>query len=130
MRSNFKTGAIWEDKAAYSRAVLKNNTIEVAGTTAVRDGKIVHSDDAYLQALVIFDIIKHALEHFGSGLKDVVRTRLYVRNIEDWEKVTQAHKEVFNGINPVTTLLGGMMFVTEEMLVEIEATAILDTEEL
>lgn len=126
MRTNFKTGAIWEDKVAYSRAVKKNNIIEVAGTTAVKDGKIVHPDDSYLQAQVIFEIIKNSLEHFGSGLEDVVRTRMYVKNIEDWEKVTKAHKEVFDGINPVTTLLGGMKFVTEDMLVEIEATAILD----
>lgn len=124
MRENYKSGAIWEDKVGYSRAVKKGGIIEIAGTTAVQDGKIVHIGNAYEQARTIFNIIERTLAHYGSSLQDVVRTRMYVRNLTDWEDVTKAHAEYFKGIDPTTTLLAGMLFVDKDMLVEIEATAI------
>jgi enamine deaminase RidA (YjgF/YER057c/UK114 family) len=126
MREHFKTGTIWEEKVCYSRAVKKEGIIEIAGTTAVQDGQLLHKGDAYEQARTIFEIMNKTLKYFRSSLNDVVRTRMYVRNLEDWEAVTKAHAEYFKGIDPVTTLLGGVLFVDEEMLVEIEATAIMD----
>jgi enamine deaminase RidA (YjgF/YER057c/UK114 family) len=125
MRENYKSGAVWEDKACYSRAVRIGNTIEIAGTTAVKEGKIVHRGNTYEQSRTIFKIMEKTLAHFGSSLHDVVRTRMFLRNIEDWEEVTKAHAEFFSGIDPASTLIGGMLFVDEDILVEIEATAIM-----
>ena len=124
-RKNFSTGSEWEDKVGYSRAVRMGSIVEVSGTTSHKDGEVVGIGDAYAQTKRIFEIIQKALEDAGAGLKDVVRTRIYVTNIDDWESVGRAHAEVFKDIKPVTTMVEISKLINPEMLVEIEATAIL-----
>ena len=125
MRQNIKSGSKWEDIVAYSRAVRVGNIIEVAGTTA-SDGERVVGKDVYEQAIFIFQKIGNALEKPGGSLKDVVRTRMFVTNISKWEDVARAHRETFEGIEPVTTLVEVSKLIDPEMLIEIEATAIID----
>lgn len=124
-RENFKSGARWEEIVGYCRAVKIGNVIEVSGTTSVRNGAIIHKDDAYLQAKEIISIAEKYIQKAGGSLSDVVRTRTYVTNIEDWEKVGKAHGEAFQDIMPATTLVEVSKLVDPDMLVEIEFTAYL-----
>ena len=124
-RKNFSTGSEWEGKVGYSRAVRMGSTIEVSGTTAVKDGEIVGVGDAYAQTIRILEIIQQAIEDAGGSLKDVVRTRMFVTNIEDWEAVGKAHGEYFGEIKPVTTMVEVSRLIHPDMLVEIEASAII-----
>ena len=126
MRRKLGSGAKWEDIVGYSRIVQVGKTIELAGTTAAKDGKVLFPGDAYNQTKYILSLFDEKLKEFDSSLNDVVRTRVYVTNIKEWEKVGKAHGEFFSKIKPASTLLEVSALVDPEMLVEIEATAILD----
>ncbi|MEQ9402777.1 MAG: RidA family protein [Cyclobacteriaceae bacterium] len=125
MRQNITSGAPWEDKVGYCRAVKMGNTIEVSGTAPVRNGETV-GETAYEQTKVCLEIIKEALEKAGAGLEDVVRTRIFVTDISRWEEFGMAHGEFFGGIKPATTMVEVSALIDPKMLVEIEATAIID----
>ncbi|MGH7446233.1 MAG: RidA family protein [Longimicrobiales bacterium] len=124
MKQRVETAAPWAATVGYSRAVRVKDTIHVAGTAAVgEDGRIAHIDDAYAQARRCLEIIVAALRELGAGPEHVVRTRMYVRSRDDWEAVGRAHGEVFRIVRPATTMVF-TGFIDPEMLVEIEADAI------
>jgi len=125
-RQLYSSGAEWEDIAGYSRAVRVGNTIEVAGTTAMKDGKLVGKDDIYLQTKTILSIIKEAIEGLGGKMEDTVRTRMFVTDISQWESVAKAHGEVFSKIKPASTMVEISGLIDPDMLIEIEAIAILE----
>ena len=125
MRKNISSGAKWEDIVGYSRAVRVGNIIEVAGTTAVENGQTVAPGDAYVQTVFILEIIKKALEEAGASLEDVVRTRMFVTDITKWEAIGKAHGAFFKNIKPATTMVEVSKLIEKNMLVEIEATAII-----
>jgi enamine deaminase RidA (YjgF/YER057c/UK114 family) len=125
-RTNYSSGAIWEDKVGYSRAVKVGHHIEVSGTVASDEtGTVVGKDDPYAQTKFILQKIEKVLQQAGASLNDVVRTRMFVTDISRFDDYGRAHGEAFAGIKPCTSMLEVKGLVAPEYLIEIEVTAIL-----
>ncbi|ELR70722.1 Putative translation initiation inhibitor, yjgF family [Fulvivirga imtechensis AK7] len=124
-RQNISTGAPWEDIVGYSRAVRVGNIVEVSGTVAVRDGKLVGENNPYEQTVCILEIIEESLKQAGANLNDVVRTRMFVTDIGQWQLIGKAHGEFFGNIKPATSMIEVSRLISPEYLLEIEATAII-----
>jgi len=125
-RTNYSSGAKWEDIVGYSRAVRIGNIIEVTGTVAVDDNNtVVGADNAYEQTKFAIQKIEKVLQRAGASLKDVVRTRMFVTDISRWEEYGKAHGEFFKDIKPCTSMIEISGLIAPEYLVEVEATAII-----
>jgi enamine deaminase RidA (YjgF/YER057c/UK114 family) len=129
-RTNYASGAKWEDIVGYSRAVRVGNMIEITGTVAVdKEGAVVGPGDAYKQTRFILEKIEGVLKQAGASMKDVVRTRMFVTDISRWEEYGKAHGEFFHTIRPCTSMIEVKGLIAPEYLIEIEATAIISADE-
>ena len=127
-RTNYSSGAKWENIVGYSRAVKIGNIIEVTGTVAVDENNLlVGKDDAYTQTKFIIEKIEKVLQQAGASLKDVVRTRMFVTDISRWEEYGKAHGEFFKDIRPCTSMIEVSALIEPGYLIEIEATAIVSS---
>lgn len=124
-RINISSGTPWEDKVGYCRAVRIGNIIEISGTTSVDGDSLIGKDDLYSQTKFIILKIEKALQNAGAELTDVVRTRMYVTDISKWEEAAKAHAEFFGTIKPATTLVEVSGLIDPDMLIEIEASAVI-----
>ncbi|MBI3718874.1 MAG: RidA family protein [Sphingobacteriales bacterium] len=123
-RINITSGSPWEDIVGYCRAVRMGNIIEVAGTTAMDGDVLIGKDDMYAQTKYIFQKIEKALQEAGATINDVVRTRMFVTDISKWEEAGRAHGEFFKSIKPVATMVEVSKLINDDLLIEIEVTAI------
>lgn len=124
-RQNVLTGGPWEGKIGYSRAVRVGSTLYVSGSTAMTPSGLVGKGDPYAQTVQTFKTIEAALKQAGASLTDVVRTRIYMMNIDQWQEVGRAHGEIFGNIRPATTMVEVKRLIDPDMLVEIEADAVI-----
>jgi len=124
MRTNWSSNTLWEESFGYSRAVQIGNVIEVSGTTASEDDKVIGVGDVTLQAEYIIKKIEHTLVEAGFSLKDVVRTRIFMTDISHWEEVAKVHSYLFEDVMPASTLVEVSNLIHPDLLIEIEATAI------
>ena len=124
-RINISSGTLWEDKVGYCRAVRIGNIIEVSGTTSIDRDSLIGTDDLYSQTKFVILKIEKALQDAGAELTDVVRTRMYVSDISKWEEAAKAHAEFFGTIKPATTLVEVSSLIDPDMLIEIEASAVI-----
>ena len=124
MRINWSSNTLWEESFGYSRAVQIGNTIEVSGTTASEDGKVIGVGDVTLQTEYIIKKIEHTLVEAGFSLKDVVRTRIFMTDISLWEEVAKVHLYLFEDVLPAFTLIEVSKLIDPDLLIQIEATAI------
>ena len=127
-RQNVSTGGPWEGKIGYSRAVRVGAHVSVSGSTAMTSSGLVGKGDPYSQTIQSFKTIETALKQAGASLNDVVRTRIYMANIDQWQDVGRAHGEIFGEIRPATTMVEVKRLIDPDMLVEIEADAIISQE--
>lgn len=125
-RTNYSSGALWEGKVGYSRAVRIGNVIEVSGTVASDNDRVVAEGNAYEQTKFVLAKIEAALINAGATLHDVVRTRMFVTDISKWEEYGRAHGEFFRSIKPATTMVEVSKLIDPRYLVEVEATAIIE----
>jgi len=125
-RLNISSGAPWEKIVGYSRAVKIGNIIEVSGTAPVKEGKTLFPGNAYEQAKACIKIIEKSLSEGGASLRNVIRTRMFVTDISRWEEYGKAHGEFFKEVMPATSMVEVKSLITPDMLIEIEATAIVD----
>jgi enamine deaminase RidA (YjgF/YER057c/UK114 family) len=123
-RQNISTGGPWEGKIGYSRAVRVGAALYVSGSTAMTPSGLVGKGDPYEQTIQTFKTIEAALKQAGASLNDVVRTRIYMANIDQWQEVGRAHGEIFGHIRPATTMVEVKRLIDPDMLVEIEADAV------
>lgn len=123
-RVNIATGAPWEEKVGYSRAVRIGNIVEVSGTVALKDGELVGKGDAYVQTKRILEIIDDVLQQAGAKMEDVVRTRIFVTDISQWEAIGRAHGEAFHAIKPATSMIEVSQLIDPDYLLEIEVSAV------
>ena len=121
----FSSGAKWEGIVGYSRAVKVGNVIEISGTTAVDGEEIIGKGDVYAQAVFIFQKIEKVLQEAGSSMKDVIRTRMYVTDISKWEDAGRAHALFFKEIKPATTMVEVSKLINDDLLIEIEVSAVI-----
>jgi len=128
-RRNISTGGPWEGKIGYSRAVRVGRSVQVSGTTAMTPTGLVGKSDPYAQTIQTLKTIEAALTEVGASLADVVRTRIYMADIEQWQEVGRAHGEVFGSIRPATTMVEVKRLIDPDLLVEIEADAMMDRDE-
>jgi enamine deaminase RidA (YjgF/YER057c/UK114 family) len=124
MRKQISSGSPWEDSVGYCRAIRVGNTIEVAGTTAMDGDVLVGKGNVYEQTKFIFTKIENVLKQLDASIADVVRTRMFVTNIKDWELVGKAHGEFFSVIKPVATMVEVSRLINDDLLIEVEVTAI------
>ena len=125
-RLSVRSGAPWEPLVGYSRAVRFGNFVAVSGSAAIGpDGKLVGEGDAYVQAKRCIEVVREALEEAGASLGDVVRTRMFVTDIEQWPDIARAHQEAFGAVAPATSMVEVTRLIDPAMLVEIEADAVI-----